>query len=193
MLSWLIHDDSDTEVMQMPNDNNDKTVGFLRHAMRLLLWFFGVLALGCLLFTYVLMSVHVPTGSMEPTIPTDSRFIASRVAYLKSGPQHGDIVVFLHEETGEGYVKRVIGLPGDTIVIKDGEVWRNGKKLSESYAVGSTYVNDDARAVTYTVPEGEYFMLGDNRDNSGDSRVWANPYVPRSDILAKYLFALPDL
>ena len=165
----------------------------LGHVVRLVITFVCAFVAMWLLFSYVLMSVHVPTGSMEPTIPTDSRFIASRVAYLKSGPQYGDIVVFLHEETGEGYVKRVIGLPGDTIDIKDGEVWRNGKKLSESYAVGSTYVNNDSEEVTYTVPEGEYFMLGDNRDNSGDSRLWANPYVPRSDILAKYLFALPDL
>lgn len=136
---------------------------------------------------FLIMNTQVPTGSMEDTIPKPSRIISSRIHYWFSDPERGDVILF---DPPDGdiyyYVKRVIGLPGDTIVIIDGKVYLNGsdEPLDEPYlreaATGSFG--------PYTVPEGCYFVMGDNRNHSNDSRYWHNSFVPRESIYAKALF-----
>ena len=86
------------------------------------------------------------------------------------------------------YIKRVIGLPGDTIVIKNGEIYLNGSEepLAEPYLAETWTEENDG--MTFEVPEKCYFMLGDNRNYSEDSRYWKNPYVQREEILAKAVF-----
>lgn len=92
-------------------------------------------------------------------------------------------MVFFSEEYNERMVKRLIGLPGDMIEIKDGVVIRNGEKLNEDYVK-----NKDLYNGTYEVPQGKYFFLGDNRPISADSRLWKNPYIDGSNIQGKIQF-----
>lgn len=95
--------------------------------------------------------------------------------------KEGDIVLFKQEEFEKDIlIKRLIGLPGDKIEIKDGVVFRNGEQLQEDYVKNKDHFNG-----VYEVPEGKYFFLGDNRPNSSDSRDWKNPYVDKSQIEGK--------
>lgn len=133
---------------------------------------------------FVIVNATVPTGSMEKTIMTNDRIIAFRLAYLFEGPERGDIIVFrLPDDEKMLYVKRVIGLPGDTVEIKDGNVYINGSQE----ALDEPYINSvpNGSFGPYTVPEEHYFMMGDNRNNSLDSRYWTNKYVDKDKILGK--------
>lgn len=130
---------------------------------------------------FCVIRVVVPTGSMIPTIPIESDVFATNI-FFYSHIKTGDIVIFRpNQQFKEKYfIKRVIGTPGDLVVIRDGYVWVNGKKLDDSYVEYRGDYNG-----TFVVPQGEYFMLGDNRANSDDSRYWNNPFVKASQI--KYM------
>ena len=137
--------------------------------------------------SFLLMNTEVPTGSMADTIPKPSRIISSRVHYWSADPKRGDVVLFdppFEEEYY--YVKRVIGLPGETVTIRDGLVYINDSTLP----LEEPYLADTPRGSfgPYTVPEGCYFVMGDNRNHSNDSRYWDVKYVPRENIYAKALF-----
>jgi len=145
--------------------------------------------------TYIVVNANVPTGSMIPTIIPNEKILANRLAYTgDKSPQRGDIVIFHYPDNEEIiYVKRIIGISGDTIMIQDGQVYINDIKLVEPYIVSKpkgTYG-------PYEVPEGHYFMLGDNRNNSEDSRFWHNKYVEENKIIgkvmAKYGFSKPHI
>ena len=134
---------------------------------------------------FVIVNAKVPSGSMERTIMTNDRIIAFRLSYKFSQPERGDIVVFKYPDDRDVlYVKRIIGLPGETVEMVDGIVYINGSMLDEDY------LKEDAYGTygPYTVPEGKYFMMGDNRNLSWDSRFWENTFVPLEDILGKGVF-----
>lgn len=131
---------------------------------------------------FLFFNVYVPTPSMVPTLNVNDKFIVTKV-YNKENLKEGDIIVFHSNEFNKRLVKRLIGLPGDKIEIKDGVVFRNGEKLNEEYVK-----NKDKYNGIYEVPKGKYFFLGDNRPNSTDSRLWKNPYVDASDIEGKVQF-----
>ena len=119
-----------------------------------------------------------------------SRVIGSRLSYIRSDPKRGDVVIFHFPDDPTGkmyYVKRVIGLPGETVNIVDGKVYINGSDtpLDEPYLAEPM----EGSYGPYTVPEGCYFMLGDNRNNSQDARFWQNKYVAKDKIIAKVLFS----
>lgn len=127
----------------------------------------------------------VQSGSMEPTIMTKDVVISNAVAYKVRKPQRGDIVYVKNKATEEQlYVKRIVGLPGETVSFKDGYVYINGQKLDEPYIPEDVETNCDK---TFEVPEGCYLVLGDNRENSLDSRYWDDPYVKESDIKGKII------
>ena len=124
---------------------------------------------------------------MENTILTGDRLIGFRLAYLFHEPERGDIVIFKYpDDESQNFVKRVIGIPGDVINIRNGYVYVNGEMLEENYI--REPMNSDGEDLTYVVPSGSYFMLGDNRNISQDSRYWKNTYVSRKNILAKAWF-----
>ena len=119
---------------------------------------------------------------------TNDRVIGSRLSYLFEEPQRGDIVIFRFPDNEKiYYVKRVIGLPGETVEIHDGHVYLNGSEepLEEGYIREPMIPEESAH---YEVPEGCYFVLGDNRNYSADARVWQNTYVKKEKIVAKVLF-----
>ena len=165
-------------------------------------WFWVILAF--MLINGTLGQARViPSGSMENTLLIGDHLIMSRIGYdagipftnwhlpLWRNPHRQQIIIFKppFDPTQPDYVKRVIGLPGDVVDIRDGSVWVNGQKLRENYTVGRTEPAPPGQAppgykeVTFpfTVPNDCYFAMGDNRGNSYDSRFWG--CVPRNDIL----------
>lgn len=130
---------------------------------------------------FVIMNVYIPSGSMIPTLNIKDRLIVTRL-WNKDNIKRGDILVFYSDELQETLIKRVIGLPGDHIVIKDGVVNVNEDDLEEDYVKNNDYSNEE---LVYDVPEGKYFFLGDNRPVSKDSRRWINPYIDEDDIKGK--------
>lgn len=140
------------------------------------------------LFTrFIIVNAQVPSGSMENTILTGDRLIGNRLAYLFEEPERGDIVIFKYpDDESQNFVKRIIGVPGDVIQISDGHVYVNGEQLEEDYL--REPMNSDGEELTYVVPADCYFMLGDNRNNSKDSRYWNNTFVSKDKIIAKVSF-----
>lgn len=143
-----------------------------------------VVAVVLIINNFLLINARVPSESMEETIMTGDRFFGNRLAYLFENPERYDIVVFKYpDDERQLFVKRVIGLPGETVEIKEGKVYINGseKPLDDSF-IPETPTGDYG---PYVVPEGSYFMLGDNRNHSGDSRFWKQPYVEKNKIVGK--------
>lgn len=147
-----------------------------------------LLAVVFVLLRFVFQIAFVPSGSMETTLPTKSLLISWRVPYVLGDPlpERGEVITFWSDELGKVLVKRVIGLPGDTIRFEGGYVYRNDEKLEETYLPVQGASQADG---VFTVPEGCFFVLGDNRPGSLDARYWAQPYIPVSKIQAKVLLA----
>ena len=133
---------------------------------------------------FLIINAKIPSESMENTIMTGDRIFGNRLAYLLGDPERYDIVIFRYpDDESQLFIKRVIGLPGETVEIIDGKVYIDGSEtpLDDSFTPETPTGNYGP----YTVPEGCYFMLGDNRNNSRDSRFWQNPYVEEDKILGK--------
>ena len=129
----------------------------------------------------VIVKAQVPTNSMEDTIMVDDKIIGIRLSYLFSSPKRGDIVIFQYPDNPvEDYVKRVIGLPGETVSFLDDKVFIDGVELKEDYIDGKPTIPGDQ--TEFVVPKGHYFMLGDNRTSSWDSRFWMDSYVSEDAI-----------
>ena len=136
---------------------------------------------------FIIVNAIVPTGSMKNTIMPNDRLIAFRLSYLFSEPQRGDIVVFkAPDDETILYVKRIIGLPGETVNIIDGKVYIDGNEtpLEDEYVMEEMLGSFGP----YVVPEDSYFMMGDNRNDSQDSRYWEHTFLPRDNILGKVIF-----
>ena len=145
-------------------------------------------ALATFINKVIILKVEVPSGSMEDTIMIGDRVITLRLAYLFSDPKRGDIVVFPYpDDESVDYIKRIIGLPGETIEGKEGLVYIDGKPLNEPYVRASL----DQDFGPYTIPEDSYFMMGDNRNNSADSRYWIHTFLSKNKIKGKALYKHP--
>lgn len=153
--------------------------------------FATAIVLAWLINKFIILNEEIPSGSMENTIMTGDRVLTYRQAYLFSDPKRGDIVVFPYpdDETID-YIKRIIGLPGETVEGKNGTVYIDGKPLEESYVKEDWSENGDFDP--FVVPEDSYFMMGDNRNDSNDSRYWDNPFVYGDKIRSKAIFKYPD-
>lgn len=148
-----------------------------------------VLAAIFIVFHFFLMLGRIPSESMVPTLMVHDWTIGDRRAYEDAEPQRGDIIIFYLEEEDSSLVKRVIGLPGETVTFVGGHVYIDGKPLDES-----AYLDDSVETEcdkTFVVPEDSYFMLGDNRQVSLDSRFWEETYVSKEDIQSKVLTVIP--
>lgn len=127
----------------------------------------------------------VPSSSMYPTLEIGDRILVTKV-YNTGNLKRGEVVLFNSKELKTVLVKRLIGLPGDTIEVKeDGTVYVNGVKNNQAYVK-----RPGGKYGTYKVPAGNFFFLGDNRVDSYDSRYWNQPYIPSSAIMGKAQFIL---
>ncbi len=146
------------------------------------------LSLVVVIFLFVAQPVKVPTGSMEPTVMSNDLLIMEKLSKYWRPYEFGDILIFYHDPDnvgGELYLKRLIGLPGDTIEVREGKLIRNGEQVEEPY-LRDLIMNGEYGPVT--VPEGHYFFMGDNRNLSLDSRRWSNPYVPTDQVKGRAFF-----
>jgi signal peptidase I len=125
--------------------------------------------------------IRVESISMQPTLYPGDYVIVNKLAYrFKGNPDRGDVIVFRYPPNPEAipYIKRVIGLPGDRIHVANGKVYVNDQSVIEPYLVVPTNRGGD-----WTVPAGQLFVMGDNRNNSSDSRSWG--YVPLENIIGR--------
>ena len=144
----------------------------------------GAVILAFLIDTFVIVNAQIPSGSMENTIMTGDRVFGNRLAYKFSDPKRFDIIIFKYpDDESQLFIKRIIGLPGETVEIHDGNIYINGSDSPlEDVDIKEPM---EGSFGPYTVPEGCYFVMGDNRNNSRDSRYWENTFVSEDEILGK--------
>ena len=163
----------------------------LRQAISFMTPIVVALIIAIILKTCIFANVVIPTGSMLNTIQEGDRIIASRLAYINEDPQRYDIIIFKYpDDETQLFAKRIIGMPGETIEIKNGVVYitdRNGEttKARTDFITNCVPTGDFG---PYTVPLGSYFVMGDNRNDSWDSRYWDNKTVKRDKIIGKVKF-----
>lgn len=151
------------------------------------------IVIGILLFLRMFVFIYavVPTGSMEDTIQINDYVLGFRLAYLFTEPKQGDIVIFQYpDDEHYQFIKRIIGLPGDKIRIEDGLIYINDSTtpLEEEY-LKEAWITDNG-PYEYIVPEDSYFVLGDNRNDSFDSRHWKSPFVTEKQLLGKAILII---
>jgi signal peptidase I len=171
----------DTNQTQFYQENvpaREKRPGCLRFLVDVL----ETLVLSVVLFisiNIISARIRVDGDSMIPTLVSGEYVVVNRLSYRLGDPQRGDIIVFhFPRNPSEEYIKRVVGLPGDVIEVKDGSVYVNGQLLNESYL--NLKMNYTGR---WEVPQGQLFVLGDNRNNSSDSHDWGT--VPMDYVVGK--------
>jgi signal peptidase I len=160
-------------------------------------------AVALLVQAFLVKPYRIPSPSMIDTLEPGDRVLVNRVIYHLRDVEHGDIVVFRYPlDTKWAFIKRVVGLPGDVLQAKDGVLWRNGEPVDEPYVhssegnrdptnpagaiTGTTMSDPWSLAAPYTVPQGSYFVMGDNRTDSDDSRVWGP--VPAEEVIGSAFF-----
>lgn len=138
-----------------------------------------------LLLRVFFMIGAVPSRSMYPLMDTGYSMIANRMAYKFDEPDRGDVIVF---KKGNSFLtKRIIGIPGDTVAIQNGIIYINEQPIVESYLAEENSTEPLNGINYYVVPEDSYFVLGDNRRDSNDSRAWKEPFIPVVNIKAKVI------
>jgi signal peptidase I len=151
-----------------------------KETLETILW---ALVLALILRTFVVQAFWIPSGSMIPTLLPGDRVLVAKFWYSFTEPKRGQIIVFEYPvDPKRDFVKRVIGLPGDVVDIRDGVVYIDGNPLSEPYV----QYHDSYDMESTRVPEDEYFVMGDNRPNSQDSRFWG--FVPEENIKGPAFF-----
>jgi signal peptidase I len=177
-----------SETQNLSSEKNDKKVVFTIKDLfdygKIIIF---ALVISFLLNHYIIANARIPTGSMENTVMPNDRVLASRLSYLFDEPKRGDIIIFhFPDDESQEFLKRVIGLPGDIIDIVDGKVFVNESDVP----LEEGYLKDlpNGNFGPYKVPEDSYFLMGDNRDDSYDSRYWDNTFVTRDEIVAKAIF-----
>jgi signal peptidase I len=147
-------------------------------------------ALAGFIIFFVAQSFLVEGSSMEPSFHHGQRLLVEKVSYRFVEPSRGQVVVFRYPgDERRKFIKRIIGLPGDEIAIQNGFLYVNGSRLDEDYINGPTYGTYSAPGYgPVLVPDGHFFVLGDNRRNSDDSRYPDVGFVPRKNFVGKALF-----
>jgi len=140
--------------------------------------------LALIIHTFVMQNFRIPSASMEPTLQIQDYIFASKLNYRFQEPKRGDIVVFKYPlDTKRYFVKRLIAVGGETVAFRNSQLLINGQPVSENYLPRGLRIPDYGPV---EVTAGNYFMMGDNRNNSSDSREWG--FVPRNLIVGKEIF-----
>ncbi len=172
----------DQEAAENHKKRTDKKRKILKEIFNNGIMIIIALAVGFFLNKYVVANAQVPSGSMETTVMAGDRILVNRLSYVFAEPERGDIVTFVYPDDGETlYLKRIMGLPGETISGENGIIYIDNEPLERDFTQEISY--DDFGP--YTVPEGTYFMMGDNRNDSWDSRYWEHKFVKMEDIIGK--------
>lgn len=182
----------------------EKPKSIIRDYLEALIW---AVVLALVIRTWGVQAFKIPSGSMKPTLLVGDHLLVSKSSYgIKmpfsdqvlipiGDPQRGDIVVFLFpEDKDKDFIKRIVGLPGESVEVRNKLVLINGKRLPDTWAHYTDRIilphgvqpRDNFGPVT--IPKGHYFVMGDNRDESYDSRFWfrgKGGFVPRQDILGR--------
>ncbi len=188
---------------------------FLRSVAELVVIVAVALGLALAVQAFIVKPYEIPSGSMLPTLHINQRVLVNRIGNNFTSPKIGDIIVF-HPPASEScanrhqgdnqdgqqyasacdtpqtkpstqtYIKRVVGLPGDHLSIRDGHVYRNGVREKDSFTVPCDNASECNFPATITIPRGDYYMMGDNRPDSLDSRFWGP--VPKAWIIGKAFF-----
>ena len=170
-----------TETIAEPQEKEEKRSGFMRFVIDVV----ETVVLSIVLFAAintVSARIRVDGASMEPTLQSGEFVIVNKLAYFFGDADVGDIIVFhFPRDPDQEYIKRVIGLPGDRVEVKNGEVFVNGQILDEDYIAASPVYNTE-----WDVPVDSLFVLGDNRNNSSDSHNWGP--VPLDFVIGKATF-----
>lgn len=171
------YENSPEQETTQPAGKRPAWVGFLWEILQTLI----MAVILYFLIDTVVGRVRVENISMQPTLHEGQFILVNKLAYRLGDFERGDVIVFHYPRNPEeDYIKRVIGLPGDTVTIENGQVHVNGQVLDEPYiAAPPQYAN------TWAVPEGQVFVLGDNRNQSSDSHSWG--YVPAEYVVGKAL------
>lgn len=135
----------------------------------------------------VMFVAYIPSSSMEPTLNIGDKLLTNRVAYMFSDVKRFDIVVFKQKESDMVMVKRVVGLPNERIKCVNNVVYINDEPLEQDFLEDDVWTSDFDE---YEIPDNSYFMLGDNREVSQDSRYWADPFVEKSEIWGTPFFKI---
>lgn len=188
---------------------------FARSAAELVVIVAIALGLALAVQAFLVKPYEIPSGSMEPTLQINQRVLVDRIGEHFSSPKIGQILVFhppasetcadphqgvtadglqsaaacdvaQTKESSQTYIKRVVGLPGDRLSIRDGHVYRNGVREADSFTVPCNGASECNFPATITVPRGDYYMMGDNRPDSLDSRFWGP--VPKAWIIGQAFF-----
>ena len=154
---------------------------------RLLREIIETVVLTVLMFVVINLAVQnydVSGPSMEPSLHNQERIMVDKVSYFFHAPARGDVIVFIAPPApAENYVKRIVGIPGDVITIKGTTVILDGVTLKEAYVDPNMQGNFNAPIINRVIPAGQYFVMGDDRRNSFDSRAWG--FVPRANIIGR--------
>lgn len=146
-----------------------------------------VLAIMVMIYLFIMSPQEINGASMEPNFHNSEYILTNKIEYKLSEPQRGDVIIFKSPRDKDiDYIKRIIGLPGDTVMVKNNAYYVNGQKLNEPYLepnvyiFGGTFLPENQEI---TVPAGRYFVSGDNRPHSSDSREFGP--IPKEDIIGK--------
>lgn len=145
--------------------------------------FSAAIIISFILAKCVVVNAETTTSSMENTIMPGDRYLGLRLSYIFEEPQRQDIIIFkFPDDESKIFVKRIIGVPGDIVEIKNYKVYVNGEQLEEPYLKETMTLDQDMK---FVVPDECYFVMGDNRNISDDARYWKNTFVRRDKILGK--------
>lgn len=163
---------------------SNKKISILKEIFHWIIAFLCAFALAVFVDTFLIVNAQIPSGSMENTIMPGDRVFGNRLAYITKDPERFDIIIFRYpDDETQLFIKRVIGLPGETVEIRDGLIYINGSDVPlEDVNIKEPMTGSFG---PYEVPEDSYFVMGDNRNNSLDSRYWKNTFVTKDEILGE--------
>lgn len=169
-------------------DKNSLKKRVIREILENVITILVAFAFALFLNHFIIVNARIPSSSMENTVMTGDRIFGNRLAYKNNIPERFDIIIFKYpDDESQLFIKRIIGLPGDTVDIVAGKVYINGSEepLDDSFTKS---IPTSGTFGPYFVPSDSYFVMGDNRYNSLDSRYWKNKFVRSDQILGKAVF-----
>lgn len=154
--------------------------------------FLIAIVLALIIRTFIVEAFKIPSGSMEQTLLVGDHLLVNKFIYRFTDPKRGDVIVFKYPDNpSRNFIKRIVGIGGDTVEVRDKTVYVNGQRQDDSFTqhlfseVLPAQMSPRDNFGPVTVPQNAYFMMGDNRDSSLDSRFWKNTFVTRQAIVGK--------